>query len=77
MPFYGDAKTVLHLIPINSFDSAQSCDIDKICSNIDKIDPLRPGRFLRYDLDGILSCLIYNDTRVIGTVREGKTNSFV
>ena len=56
VPFYDTAKTVLHLIPINSFNPAQRYEINKIASHPDKIQPIYHEGFThRYNLDGLLN----------------------
>ena len=56
MPFYDSAKIVLHLIPIISFNPAQSYDIGKIASQPAKLTPIYCGGWnYRYNLDGFLS----------------------
>jgi hypothetical protein len=55
VPFYDTAKIVLHLIPIISFNPAQSYDIDKIASNPQKMMPMScSGWNHSYNLDGFL-----------------------
>jgi hypothetical protein len=56
VPFYETAKIVLHLIPIISFNPAQSYDIGKIASHLRTI-PLIYGQGgnPRYNLDGFLT----------------------
>jgi len=54
--FYENAKIVLHLIPIVSFNVAQSYDIEKIASQPEKILPIEGTLFsYRYNFDGFLS----------------------
>jgi len=54
--FYGDHKIVLHLIPVISFDPAQSYDLGRIMPNINKLKPISSsGWNERYNLDGFLS----------------------
>lgn len=49
-------KIVIHLIPINSFSSAQSYDVNIIASNIALMPTIYSGgSSLRYNLDGILT----------------------
>ena len=56
VPFYDNAKIVLHLIPIISFNPAQSYDIGKIASHPEKVKPIYcSGWNHRYNLDGFLS----------------------
>ena len=56
VPLYDNPKIVLHLIPIISFNPAQSYDIDKINSQSDKTHPLGCNVCnSRYNLDGILT----------------------
>jgi hypothetical protein len=56
VPFVNTAKIVLHLIPISSFNPAQSYDIDKIASNPSTLPPIYSGGWShRYNLDGLLS----------------------
>jgi len=60
VPFYDNAKIVLHLIPIISFNPAQSYDIGKIASNPGSMLPIgfQSGGFsYRYNLDGFLTYL--------------------
>lgn len=56
IPFYDSAKIVLHLIPIISFNPAQSYDIGKIASQPTKMPPIYYGGVnSRYNLDGFLT----------------------
>lgn len=56
VPFYDTAKIVLHLVPIISFNPAQSYGIDKIASNPVKMIPMScRGWNHRYNLDGFLT----------------------
>ncbi|MBA7704258.1 hypothetical protein ES703_113060 [subsurface metagenome] len=56
VPFYDNAKIVLHLIPIISFNPAQSYDIGKIASHPEKMSPINcKGWNNRYNLDGFLT----------------------
>lgn len=69
VPFYENAKIVLHLIPIISFNPAQSYDINKIASHPEKMPPIYGGGWSwRYNLDGFLS---YSGGR------EEKSHSYV
>jgi len=69
VPFYDNAKIVLHLIPIVSFNPAQSCDIDKIASQPRSMPPIYSGGGnSRYNLDGFL---IHSDDQ------ERKSYSYV
>ncbi len=69
VPFYENAKIVLHLIPIISFNPAQSYDISKIASHPEKLKPIYcSGWNYRYNLDGFLS---YSGGR------EEKSHSYV
>jgi len=56
VPFYDNPKIVLHLIPIISFNPAQSYDIDKIASHHEQMSPINcRGWNHRYNLDGFLT----------------------
>jgi len=58
VPFYDTAKIVLHLIPIVSFNPAQSYDIDKVfSSHFGKMSPISGlgGLDRRYNLEGFLT----------------------
>lgn len=56
VPFYDNPKIVLHLIPIISFNPAQSYDISKISSHPEKMKPIYcSGSNHRYNLDGFLT----------------------
>ena len=56
VPFYDSAKIVLHLIPIISFNPAQSYDIREIASHPTRIPPIYSGGGnSRYNLDGFLT----------------------
>jgi len=69
VPFYDNAKIVLHLIPITAFDPTQSHDVQKIASQHDKLKPMICAVWdYRYNLDGFL-------TYCGG--RSGKTHSYV
>ncbi|MBA7512532.1 hypothetical protein ES705_04537 [subsurface metagenome] len=68
VPFYDNAKIVLHLIPIISFNPAQSYDISEIASHPEKMPPIRSGGWNRYNLDGFLT---YDEDR------EGRSRSYV
>jgi len=69
VPFYDSAKIVLHLIPIISFNPAQSYDIDKIASRPEIMPPIyQHGWDNRYNLDGFLT---YSKDQ------EGKVYSYV
>ena len=69
VPFYDTAKIVLHLIPIISFNPAQSYEISKIASRPEKMRPIYSSRWNhRYNFDGFLT---YSDGR------EEKSHSYV
>ena len=69
VPFYDTAKIVLHLIPIISFNPAQSYEINKIASHPEKMRPIySSGWNHRYNFDGFLT---YSDGR------EEKSHSYV
>jgi len=69
VPFYDNPKIVLHLIPLISFNPAQSYDIDRIASNDEKMKPIKcSGWSHKYNLDGLLT---YSGGR------EGKSHSYV
>lgn len=56
VPFYDNAKIVLHLIPIISFNPAQSYDIREIASHPTRMPPIYSGGAnSRYNLDGFLT----------------------
>lgn len=56
VPFYDNAKIVLHLIPIISFNPAQAYDISRAASGSVKILPIYcSGWNDRYNLDGFLT----------------------
>lgn len=56
VPFYDSAKIVLHLIPIISFNPAQSYDIREIASHPTRMPPIYSGGGnSRYNLDGFLT----------------------
>lgn len=56
VPFYENAKIVLHLIPVISFSPAQSYDISQIASSPSKMPPIHSaGWNHRYNLDGFLT----------------------
>lgn len=56
VPFYDSAKIVLHLIPIISFNPAQSYDVAKIALHPDKMRPISCGSWsYRHNLDGFLT----------------------
>lgn len=72
VPFYDNAKIVLHLIPIISFNPAQSYDIDKIASHSGSMLPIYSGGWNhRYNLDGFLTYSPYSRGG------EEKTDSYV
>ncbi len=69
VPFYDNAKIVLHLIPIISFNPAQSYDISKIASTPTCMPPIYSGGWNhRHNLDGFLT---HSDDQ------EGKSYSYV
>ncbi len=69
VPFYDSAKIVLLLIPIISFNPAQSYNISQIASHPEKIPPIYSyGGSNRYNLDGFLT---YSEDQ------ERKTYSYV
>ena len=69
VPFYENAKIVLHLIPIISFNPAQNYDISEIASHPEKMSPIYSGGWNnRYNLDGFLT---YSEDQA------GKTYSYV
>lgn len=69
VPFYDTAKIVLHLIPIISFNPAQSYEISKIASHPKRMRPMYcSGLNHRYNLDGFLT---YSGGR------EEKSHSYV
>jgi hypothetical protein len=71
VPFYENAKIVLHLIPITSFNPAQSYDMEKVASQPASMLPIgfQSGGFsYRYNLDGFLTYLKDQD---------GKSSSYV
>lgn len=69
VPFYDNAKTILHLIPIISFSPSQSYDISKIALHPSKMCPIYcTGWDHRYNLDGFLT---YSGGA------EGKSHSYV
>ncbi|MDD5014561.1 MAG: ATP-binding protein [Atribacterota bacterium] len=69
VPFYDNAKVVLHLIPIISFNPAQRYDLSRITSRPEKLEPINHCGFAnKYNLDGFLT---YSENR------EGKSYSYV
>ncbi len=69
VPFYDNAKIVLHLIPITSFNPAQRYEINKIASHPEKLEPINHTGFNnRYNLDGFLT---------YSGARDGKSHSYV
>ena len=69
VPFYDNAKIALHLIPIASFNPAQSYDIGKVASEPTTMKPIFCGGWNnRYNLDGFLT---YSGGR------EDKSHSYV
>jgi hypothetical protein len=69
VPFYDGAKIVLHLIPIISFNPAQSYDIGKIASQPTKMPPINSsGGYHRHNFDGFLNH---------SGGEEGKSHSYV
>lgn len=56
LPFYENAKVVLHLIPVVSFYSNQSYDIDKLVTGGMSLTPMNGSHVgWRYNLEGLLS----------------------
>ena len=71
VPFYDNAKVVLHLIPIISFNPAQRYELNKITSYSEKLKPIAISHFgfrNRHNLDGFLT---------YSRDREGKSYSYV
>lgn len=69
VPFYDNAKIVLHLIPIISFNPAQRYELNKITSHPEKLQPIvHSGFYNRHNLDGFLT---------YSRDREGKSYSYV
>ena len=69
VPFYDNAKMVLHLLPLSSFSTSQQYDIEKIYSKRVKMSPINSsGGNSRYTLEGVLN---YEDSQ------EGKVRSYV
>lgn len=69
VPLYDNPKIVLHLLPIVSFASTQSYEIDKIALDPGKIRPVYCSSWdHRYNLDGFLT---------YSAGREGKSHSYV
>lgn len=69
IPFVDTAKIALHLIPIISFNPAQSYDIGKIASQSTKMKPMYcSGWNGRYNLDGFLT---------YAPEQDGKSHSYV
>lgn len=69
VPFYDNAKIVLHLIPITSFDPAQRYELNKITSYPEKLEPMvQFGFHSRHNLDGFLT---------YSRDKEGKSYSYV
>ncbi len=70
VPFYETAKIVLHLIPIISFNPAQSYDIGKIASRPAIMPPIHcSGWNHRYNLDGFLTYGRDQDKKVYSYVQ--------
>lgn len=70
VPFYENAKIVLHLIPIISFNPAQNYDISEIASHPDKIPPIhQQWNSSRYNLDGFLTYLKDQDGKSFSYVQ--------
>ena len=67
-PLNDNPKIVLHIIPIISFNPAQTYDISKVASHPESMPPIRSGGYYRYNLDGFLT---YSQDR------EGKSRSYV
>jgi len=56
VPFYDNAKIILHLVPLISFNPAQSYDINKIAFESSKLPPINcHGWNHSYNLDGFLT----------------------
>lgn len=56
IPFYENAKIILHLIPVIAFNPAQRYDIDQIAGNPQLIAPIYcSGYSYNYNLDGFLT----------------------
>lgn len=70
VPFFENARIVLHLMPVISFSSAQSYDVSKIALNPAQLRPLycSGGWSDRYNLDGFLT---------YSSGQEGKSHSYV
>ena len=69
VPFYYNAKIVLHIIPIISFNPAQRYELNKITSHSEKLEPMvQFGFHSRHNLDGFLT---YSGGR------EEKSHSYV
>jgi len=69
VPLYDNAKILLHIIPITSFEPAKSYDISKIASQPTEMKPIYGSAWdHRYNLDGFLTYC---------TDSEGKAYSYV
>ena len=69
IPLYDNPKIVLHLIPIISFNPAQSYDISQIASHPSEMPPIYcAGWNDRYNLDGFLT---------YAPEQDGKSHSYV
>ncbi len=56
LPFQDEPKIVLHLVPLVSFNPAQSYDINRVASNSLQMGPMRGGSWdVRYNFDGFLT----------------------
>jgi hypothetical protein len=56
IPFYDNAKIVLHLVPLSSFDPSTLYDLTKIKSRIALYEPIRTMSWSsRYNLEGLLA----------------------
>jgi len=56
IPFCETAKTVLHLIPLISFNPGQRYDLGEITSGLRKMQPLSCGfNYYRFNFDGLLT----------------------
>jgi hypothetical protein len=74
VPFYDNAKVVLHLIPIISFNPAQRYEINKITSHPEKLEPIsHAGFYNRYNLDGFLTYSGVRDKKSYSYVQLFKT----
>jgi len=78
VPFELPAKIIIHLVPLVSFQPAQSYDLQPLAKQQDKLPPMCADHFeVKYNFDGLVSCSYHTAISTVPTYAQFYNNGII